>query len=138
MPKICTKYGINLIKVGSSSTVESVLSEYELSFFHRALRSTVANHYGTSQVEVDDIDKEFYELQFRSFSLSLCLISSLITNQRYQIIATVNGRGVIDGSAVLACQNANARYELIEMTSENWSYYSFQELNTQSVQEIQK
>jgi hypothetical protein len=113
------------------------LTESENSVFEFVIRSMYARKFGSRQIAIDDLSPSLIRRELNSYSIVLNSLRNHLVEVDYDAIVTVNGRGLFDSCAVTVAKENKLKYLLVEKTSDNWDYYSVQEISTHSALEVQ-
>jgi hypothetical protein len=105
--------------------------------FQEVIRSMYAAHYGTSEITVQNLNPKLVQRERESFNHILTKLRVLFAEQKFDEIYSVNGRGLFDSCVITAAKELGIPYGMIEKTSQNWNFYSIQNVSTHSPLELQ-
>ena len=139
MPILQNKENLTLLDPRSiiSNKFLKALTESENSVFEFVIRSMYARQFGSRRVGINNLNPKLVRRELKSYSIVLNSLRNHLANVNYDAIATVNGRGLFDSCAVTVAKEYQLKYYLVEKTSDNWDYYSVQQISTHSALEVQ-
>lgn len=114
---------------------KNYLSKSENIYFETALRSNYSRWFGSSDIRVQDVPVDIRDLERVTFVRVLDLVISIARREKYDEIATVNGRFVPDAATVLAAMKSNTSYRVLEKMTEDWSHLVPFTISAQSLRE---
>jgi len=106
--------------------------------FQEVIRSMYAAHYGTSEITLQDLNPNLVQRERESYNLVLTKLRVLFAEQGFDEVYSVNGRGLFDSCVITAAKELGLPYGMNEKTSQNWNYYSIQNVSTHSPLELQR
>jgi hypothetical protein len=115
------------------------MSSYEVdnSLFEGIVRSNFATEFGKKNFDLLEMPLNQLKDTKKSFYSSFAIAIEILNEIKPDLLVTVNGRFIVDGALLVATQQLNLEYRVLETTSESNEYYSILQISSQSFFEIQ-
>ena len=137
---------VKLIELGVEFISEKTVIDKNLKYltkndeftFREVFKSSYAKFIGTRDYNLQEINSKVYNIDRESYAIVLNNLRNFLKQHSYNYIYTVNGRTFFDSCAILAAKENKIPFRAIERTSDNWQFYSLQEISTHSTKELQE
>jgi hypothetical protein len=114
------------------------LAKSDEKIFKEVFKSCYAKFIGTRDYDLKEINTRVYKMDRESYAIVLNNLRKFLEQHSYDYVYTVNGRTFFDSCAILVAKEFKIPFRTIEKTSDNWQFYSLQEISTHSTKELQE
>jgi len=128
---------LSSVQLPKLPTIFKMESSWVCSFADRAILSSYAWEFGSSQFSLSQLPIETVNGERLQFQKIYSLVNRIIQDRQPNRVVTVNGRFLVDCAAVLAAKSQAVEYLVLESDSENRMYYAEFKTNSQSPIESQ-